>query len=1015
MFKPVDPNVNFPEMEKKWLKEWYEKGVVNKYLKKNSKSTKTFSFLDGPITANNPMGVHHAWGRTYKDLWPKFYNLLGYRQRFQNGFDCQGLWVEVEVEKELGLKGKKEIENLVVGDRKASIAKFVELCKQRVYKYSKIQTDQSKRLGYFADWENSYFTMSDQNNYMIWHFLQVCYESGWIYKGRESVPWCPRCETAISEHEILTEDYKVVGHESIYFMLKIRNPKSEIRNKSKILNSNDQNEYLLVWTTTPWTIPANIAVAVDEKLVYSLVKTDKGNLWLAKDSINRVFKGKTPKILKDVTGKQLVGLKYEGPFDDLPAVKKVAEQNPKTFHTVIPTDQRILPITVTDGTGMVHTAVSAGTEDFRLGKKLGLPMIPVIADNADYLQGLGFLSGKNAKKNPRLILDYLEKEGFAYEIFNYKHRYPACWRCKTELVWKVENEWYIAMDKKSKKLEVGSQKFNKKSSNLKPLTSNMTLRQRMIEVAKKIKWMPEFGLDRELDWLKNMHDWLISKKNRYWGLALPIYECRKCGRFEVLGSKKELKQRAISGWRKFEGYTPHKPYIDEVCIKCSNCGFEIKRIDDVGNPWLDAGIVGYSTITENNQGEPLYLKIKKEWKKWFPADFITESFPGQFKNWFYALIAESAVLENTTQFKTVLGFGTLLGEDGRPMHKSWGNSIEFNEGADKIGVDVMRWMFSRQNPSDNMLFGYKKADEVRRQFYLMFWNVYKFFVEYSNLDKYKIKWGFESKNILDKWILSRFTNLVLLVEEKLKDYNAKDAALETEKFVSDLSTWYIRRSRDKVWVNSDDKADKQGFYQTLHYVLVNLSIILSPFMPFIAEEMFTNLSAEKSVHLTDWPKVDKSYIDVSLEQHMNQVRQIVEAGHAIRKSEGIKVRIPLAKLEIVVDFDAAKIPDEIWDIVLKELNVKNIVVNKKIKPGTVLHLVKYPKVEVKVTEEQLRIEGELRDLLRRIQGQRKMLGIKPADKIKLTVPKQFLKDKEILMRKVLAKKVIFGKELKVSL
>src|SRR3989338_4141691 len=249
MFKSVNANENFPEMEKKWLKHWYEKGIVKKYLKKNNPSTslrakKYFSFLDGPITANNPMGVHHAWGRTYKDLWPRFYNLLGYKQRFQNGFDCQGLWVEVEVEKELGLKNKKQIEELVPGDRKASIAKFVELCKQRVYKFSKIQTDQSKRLGYFADWENSYFTMSDQNNYMIWHFLQVCYESGWIYKGRESVPWCPRCETAISEHEILTEDYKVVGHESIYFMLKIRNPKSEIRNKSKILNSNDQNEYL---------------------------------------------------------------------------------------------------------------------------------------------------------------------------------------------------------------------------------------------------------------------------------------------------------------------------------------------------------------------------------------------------------------------------------------------------------------------------------------------------------------------------------------------------------------------------------------------------------------------------------------------------------------------------------------------------------------------------------------------------------------------------------------------------
>ncbi|MBI4226224.1 isoleucine--tRNA ligase [Candidatus Roizmanbacteria bacterium] len=996
MFKPVENDFNFPEMEKKWLKHWYGKRIINKYLRKNSKAKKTFSFLDGPITANNPMGVHHAWGRTYKDVWQKFYNLLGYRQRFQNGFDCQGLWVEVEVEKELGLKSKKEIENLIHGDKKASVAKFVNLCKQRVYKYSKIQAEQSKRLGYFMDWDHSYFTMSDENNYMIWHFLKVCHENGWIYKGRESVPWCPRCETAISQHEMLTEDYKEVTHESIYFELPIVGRK---------------NEYLLVWTTTPWTIPANIALAVDANLDYSLIKGASSDLfWLAKDLVETVFKGDYKKVLKTVKGKKLLGLKYKAPFDDLPAVQKVAKENPKAFHKVVATDQNILPVTTKEGTGIVHTAVSAGTEDFKLGRKLGLPMVPVIGDNADYLEGLGFLTGKNAKKNPRIILDYLlelEKKGenWVFEISNYKHRYPACWRCKTELVWKVEDEWYIAMDKsplRSQKSKVKSQKS--------------TLRQKMIEVAKKISWMPEFGLDRELDWLKNMHDWLISKKNRYWGLALPIYECRKCRKFEVIGSKQEFKQRAISGWKKFAGQTPHKPYIDEVLIKCSNCGEDVKRINDVGNPWLDAGIVGYSTITENNQGEPLYLKNstkgrspsgrKNEWKKWFPADFITESFPGQFKNWFYSLIAESTVLENATQFKTVLGFGTLLGEDGRPMHKSWGNMIEFNEGADKIGVDVMRWMYARQNPAENLLFGYKKADEVRRQFYLLLWNVYKFFVEYANLDKYKIRWGFLGKNILDRWIRSKFSRLVLSVEKSLKNYSAKDAALEIEKFVNDLSTWYIRRSRDRVWVNSDDKDDKQSFYQTLHSVLANLSIILSPFMPFISEEIFSNLLDEESVHLTNWPKVYRSYIDDSLEKQMELARKIVEAGHAKRKMFKQKVRIPLAKLTFDLTGNYSNISDDIWETVLKELNIKNLSINGKIK---------YPKKELKVTEAQLKKEGELRELLRLIQVQRKTLALKLMDKIVLTIPQRFLEDKEYLMRKVVAKKVVVGNELKVEI
>lgn len=983
MFKPVDNNQNFPEMEKKWMRHWYEKGIVKKYLQKNAKSKKYFSFLDGPITANNPMGVHHAWGRTYKDLWQRFYNLLGHKQRFQNGFDCQGLWVEVEVEKELGLKTKKDIENLVPGNKKASIAKFVQLCKDRVMKFSSIQTEQSKRLGYFADWEHSYFTMSDENNYMIWRFLKVCYENGWIYKGHESVPWCPRCETAISQHEMLTEDYKELVHESIYFRLPIVGA---------------ENEYLLVWTTTPWTIPANIAVAVDETFDYLLVEAkDKKQYWVVDELAEAIFEKDLVKKVKNVKGKRLVGLKYKAAFDDLDEVAKVAKEN-KKFHTVIPTDETILPISVAEGTGMVHTAVSAGMEDFQLGKKLGLPMIPVIADNADYLPGLGFLSGKNAKKNPRLILDYLEQNGWAYKIHNYRHRYPACWRCKTELVWKVADEWYVAMDKKSKKPEIRTDK----------LESNSTLRERMMRVAKKIKWMPEFGLERELDWLKNMHDWLISKKNRYWGLALPIYECKVCKTFEVIGSKKELKKRAVKGWNQFEGHSPHKPFIDEVKIKCKKCGEEVSRIDDVGNPWLDAGIVSYSTITENNQGEPLYAKSKTEWKKWFPADFITESFPGQFKNWFYALIAESTVLENTNPFKRVLGFATMLGEDGRPMHKSWGNMVEFHDGAEKIGVDVMRWMFCRHSPADNMLFGYKKADEVRRQFYLMLWNVYKFFVEYANLDKYKvssIKYQISKANVLDRWILSRFTNLLLSVERSMKEYNAKDVAIKIEEFVSDLSTWYIRRSRDRVWLNSEDENDKQNFYQNLHYILVNLSIILSPFIPFISEEMYSNLLKDESVHLSSWPSVDKTLINTALEDEMAFARKIVEAGHAVRKTHNVKVRVPLAKLDVSIEEKVRKISSKVWDVVLKELNVKNIVVNKA---------ARYPKQEVKATDEELKKEGELRDLMRAVQSKRKEFGLKPTDTIRIIIPRQFEQEIEFIKKKTMAIEAIIGEKLEVK-
>lgn len=978
MFKPVDANPNFPEMEKKWLKKWYESGLVKKYLKKNDNSDKYYSFLDGPITANNPMGVHHAWGRTYKDLWQKFYNLLGFKQRFQNGFDCQGLWVEVEVEKELGLKTKKDIENLVKGDKKASIAKFVQLCKDRVMKFAKIQTEQTKRLGNFMDWDNSYFTMSDQNNYMIWHFLKVCYDNGWVYKGRDSVPWCPRCETAISQHEMLTEDYKEAVHESVYFKLKIENANLAV----------EGDIFLLVWTTTPWTLPANIAVAVEESYEYSIVELKNGEKYiLASELVKQVLGEDIKTVLKTVKGKELVGLRYSHVFDELPAVSQVKKENSDTFHIVVATDEQIMPITLTEGTGLVHTAVSAGTEDFQLGKKLGLPLIPVIADDASYLEGLGFLAGKNAKKHPELILDYMREKEAVYKTHQYKHRYPACWRCKTELVWKVADEWYIAMDKPIAKDQKNEGK---------------TFRELMIEVTKKITWMPEFGLSRELDWLNNMHDWLISKKNRYWGLALPIYECKVCDRFEVIGSKDELKKKAVTGWEEFEDKSPHKPYIDDVKITCSKCGEIVSRIDDVGNPWLDAGIVPYSTISQNNEGTPLYTNDKKEWERWFPVNFITESFPGQFKNWFYALIAMSAALEAREPFERVLGFGTLLGEDGRPMHKSWGNSIEFNEGADKIGVDVMRFMYARQNPADNMLFGYKKADEVRRQFYLMLWNTYRFFVEYATLDKFTPT-GEEkvtSENILDVWIIHRLHWLIEYVNRELTNYNVKDASAEMEAFVQDISTWFIRRSRDRVWVNSDNNEDKQYFYHTLHYVLVNLAIIMSPVMPFICEEIYTHLAPEKaeSVHLSTWPDI-KEKADSDILDDMILVREFVEAGHRERKQKGIKVRQILKKVTVAYHkenpFIKMNYSDKYFALIAAELNVKSV----HIKKGEEM-LVEY---DLNL-DDQLKNEGLAREVIRTLQQERKKAGLSPSQHIQsATVPDFPAEYEEMIKMKVMIK------------
>ncbi len=956
-FDQVDLKINFPEAEKKLLSEWYKKGVVKKYLQRNKDSKKYFSFIDGPITANNPMGVHHAWGRTYKDLWQRYKNMQGYKERFQNGFDAQGLWVEVEVEKELGFRSKKDIE-------KFGVAEFVQLCRDRVKKYSDIQTEQSKRLGYFMDWDNSYYTLSEDNNYMIWHFLKTVNENGWLYKGKDSVAWCPRCETAISQHEMLTEDYKEVTHESVFLAFPIKGRESE---------------YLMVWTTTPWTIPANIAVAVDSNLIYSKVEIDTKYYWLAKDTISRVLEGIKYKVIKEVDGSKLVGLKYSGAFDDLPGVLEVSQKAGDKFHSVIATDGQIMPIVTTEGTGLVHTAVSAGTEDFRLGQKLGLPMIPVIEDDASYMPTLGFLSGQNAKKNPHIILDHLEKldaEGkhYYYKTLKYTHRYPACWRCKTELVWKVTDEWYISMDVPSK---IKDEKGDKR-----------TLRERMVEVAKKINWLPEFGLDRELDWLKNMHDWLISKKNRYWGLALPIWDCVNCGNFEVVGSYNELKEKTVEGWNDFEGKTPHKPQIDKVKIKCSRCGEVLQRIEPVGNPWLDAGIVPYSTISENNKAanftdsktKPLYLTDRKEWEKWVPASFITESFPGQFKNWFYSLIAMSTVLTDTEPFKNVLGFGTLTGEDGRPMHKSWGNSIEFNEGADKIGVDVMRWMYARQNPADNLLFGFKIADEVRRRFHLKLWNVYNFFITYANLDGWKpsrksnLNFN-DSDTVLDKWILIRLNQILNDVTKDLEKFNAYSGSEKIEKFVDDLSLWYVRRSRDRVGPAAENAQDKDSFYQTTYTVLKTLSEIMAPFTPFISELIYKNLTKAESIHLADWPKSTIELNDVSLAviTEMQKVREIVEKAHSERKEKVIPVKQPLLKLTVS---NYTLLNRDLEQLILDELNIKQVEFEKgggEIKT----------KLDTKITKD-LEEEMMARDLIRKIQEERKNIGVTLSEKVIVT-------------------------------
>ena len=860
-YKPVDTKVDFVKQEHEILKWWEDQQIFSKLVAQN-RGKERWSFLDGPITANNPMGVHHAWGRTYKDIFHRYNAMLGREMRYQNGFDCQGLWVEVEVERELGFKSKKDIESY-------GVEKFVNLCKERVRKYAKIQSDQSIRLGYWMDWDNSYYTMADENNYTIWSFLKKVHDSGWLRKGEDSMPWCPRCGTGISQHE-MTEGYREIEDKSVYILLPLIDRK---------------DEYLVVWTTTPWTLSSNTAAAVSDTLEYVVIREEGRSLYLLPEAIPRVFGRKyQPEIISRLKGSDLVGWTYQGPFDELPAQAGVV-------HRVVAWEE----VSTGEGSGIVHIAPGCGKEDFDLAGIYDLSVIAPLDENGVYINGFDWLTARQVETVADDIIANLREKGLLLKQEIYRHRYPHCWRCKTKLVFRVVTEWYIVMDE---------------------------LRHQIMEVARQIHWMPAFGLDRELDWLKNMADWMISKK-RYWGLALPIYECRDCGSVSVIGSKEELKERAVGGWDQFEGHSPHRPWVDEVKIACPDCDATVSRIEDVGNPWLDAGIVPFSTVHYNDDRE--------YWEKWFPADFITESFPGQFRNWFYSLLAMSTVLENRPAFKKVLGYALVKDEKGKDMHKSEGNAIWFDDAAEKMGVDVMRWMYAEQNPENNLLFGYHHADEVRKRI-LTLWNSYSFFITYASLDHFKPGEHAcppEERAEIDRWLVARTQQLVQIAQESYEGYRVDRLMRTVGAYLDDLSNWYIRRNRRRFWKSEHD-SDKLAAYTTLHEALTTFIQVLAPIIPFITEAIYRNLvtavdpDAPESIHLTKFPSYQPELVDEDLLYEVDAVINAVALGRSARNKANIKIRQPLSEICLSGDARMLATIEKNKNQLLEELNIKSL-------------------------------------------------------------------------------------------
>ncbi len=943
MFKEVSTKVDFIAQEHEILDFWEKSDAFRKLVEQNQGEPK-WSFIDGPITANNPMGAHHAWGRTFKDLFHRYRAMLGREIRYQNGFDCQGLWVEVEVEKELGLKTKKDIEAY-------GMAEFVNLCKRRVLKYSAIQTEQSIRLGFWMDWNDpdflrylerkmaespsevitvqetdtlvtdrvdqivgrlglpelggSYFTFSNENNYCIWKALKKCHERGWIYKGRDVMPWCARCGTGISQHEIVTEGYQERVHRSVYVLLPLRER---------------AGENLLIWTTTPWTLTSNVGAAVHPELTYALVQQDDTKFWLAKAIIGDAVKGDY-EIVSEKLGAELEGWTYDGPFDELPIQQQEDEKlgiSAAAAHRVILWDE----VGEAEGTGIVHIAPGCGQEDFELGKEYGLPAPAPLSDMGIFIAGYDWLSGMSVQDIANPIIRNLREKKILYRDHDYHHRYPVCWRCGEDLVFRLVDEWFINM----------GEQLDKPYKEITEEEKERNLRYQIMESVTKTRWIPEWGYEREMDWLRNMHDWLISKK-RYYGLALPIWECHECGNFEVIGDEHELKDRAVEGWEEFERHTPHRPWIDAVKIKCTKCGAVINRIPDVGNPWLDAGIVGQSTL--QYRSDPDY------WREWFPADLITESFPGQFRNWFYSLLAMSTIMVRENAFKNVQSYATLVAEDGRAMHKSWGNAIWFDDAAEKMGVDVMRWLYCSHRTESDLRFGYNVADETRRRFIIPLWNIYAFLANYARLDKWtpsdellqkltSFEGGFiipEDAAELDRWILSRLQRVIEESTPMMDNYDTFGPTVVLEKFVGELSNWYVRRSRRRFWKSEAD-ADKNAAYETLYTCVVTLTKLLAPFIPFITEKMYQNLvrnistDAPESVHHTRWPVADAALVDEDLMADMDLAMRVVNLGHAARNSSGHKLRQPLARVTIVANEKQRERLAQLTDIITEELNVK---------------------------------------------------------------------------------------------
>jgi isoleucyl-tRNA synthetase len=844
-----------PALEEEILTFWRESQAFDK-LRDLRKAAPLFRFVDGPITANNPMGVHHAWGRALKDVFLRYKAMTGHSAKYQNGFDCQGLWVEVEVERALGFNGKPDIERF-------GLDNFSRQCKERVETYARVISQQSARLGMWMDWEHSYFTYHDYNILGIWEFLKECHRRGWLYQKGLPMPWCWRCGTSLSEHE-MAGSHRDLEHLSVYVMAPLKNTPS-LR--------------LLLWTTTPWTLAANVAAAVNPDLTYLEAGSHHWpnyTLILGKEALGKLREFH-PEVVREIPGGELLGLAYEPFFPELPQQQAV--------------DHRVVPwadVDAVEGSGIVHIAPGCGREDYELGQQLGLPEISPVDGNGRYLPDFGWLASKHASDVAQDIAYTLKESGKLLKAEMYKHSYPVCWRCKTELIFRLVNEWFISCEE---------------------------IRPQMIEAARSVVWMPEHIGKAMEDWLTNMSDWCISRK-RYWGLPLPFYICPKCDELTVVGSREELRALAVDPTAVDNLPEFHRPWVDDVRIRCPKCSGEAPRVVEVGDCWLDAGIVPFSTLG--------YFDDREAWKKAYPAEWVSEM-REQVRLWFYSMLFMSVTLEHRSPYEKVLSYESVVSEEGARFSKT-GFMIQFDDAVNKVGADPMRYLFCSRPVSVNMRFSYNLAEMAARKIADL-WNIHVFLVNYAILDQPDLSQPIpeDSLQVTDRWLLARTAAMLDAVKQGYESYDTPSVIREVESCLDDISNWYVRVSRRRFW-REGHEADKRACYFSLLNALRSTALALAPIIPFVAERIWQNAvrgldaSASESIHHAAWPEVPQKWRNDALLRSTEAVRHVVSLGLKIRAQASMRIRQPLRTAYVV---GSAVISDQLEQI-RNELNVKAV-------------------------------------------------------------------------------------------